>query len=223
MIGGLLGIVSCASFVPVWLMAGLQMAPFDMVEYIYFIDDSKPANLALYQIRENESSAGLETAVGIPSVIPSFTKRPALPLKKATEESLGAQRISIQERLWRMAETGVNWWRDPAGLLTAMTGQSQEARSSTSSDEPPLLEPSAEPNSTQSPFRTYRLLDAFNLGQGAENPIQPMLKEAMETPAQARAQVRRHFEGTGPIRSELERDQGLSVILTDQFVPIAYV
>jgi hypothetical protein len=198
------------------------MAPFDMVEYIYFIDDNKPVGSALYQIRETEGSpgdlSGLEPEIRFPSVIPSFTKRPAPPLKKATKELSGTQRMSIQERLWKMAETGVNWWRDPAGVLATLTGHSEDAGPSTSLEAPFLLEPAAESN-----FKKHSLRDAFNLRQGAENPIQPVLKEAMETPAQVRAQVRRQFDGIGPIRSELERDQGLSVILTDRFVPIAYV
>lgn len=189
-----------------------SMAPFEMVEYIYFIEDdqSNEPGKALYQPNERAFTPAPEVDLVIPSVIPSFTRRPTPDKAERTKN----RRTSIQDKLWNMTGTCVNWWRDPASLLTSLTTKTTEKPVET------MQHPSVEPNSAKNEKGSFTL----NMSRdGAENPIQPALKEAMETPAEARAQVKRHPEYTSPIRSELEKDRGLSVILTDQFVPIAYI
>lgn len=177
------------------------MAPFEMVEYIYFIEDDQSNDPGKAPYQPNEP----EVDLAIPSVIPSFARRPT------PDKAERAKRSSIQDKLWNMTGTCVNWWRDPASLLIAITEKTAE----TGQQQPDL-----EPNSAKNEKGSFTL----NMSRdGAENSIQPVLKEAMETPAEARGRVKRHQEYASPIRSELEKDRGLSVILTDQFVPVAYI
>lgn len=207
------------------MSGSFRMAPLDMVEYIYFIEDDKSPGAgtkALYQANEKEFPSITPSTFEpgdliIPSVIPSFTRRPTpIPSTTPGDSTDSTGRVSIQDKIWSMAGTCVNWWRHPASLLTSLVSTTTiDAADNQKDSSKDIIEDITQGNE--------QLNFKFSLGQGAENPIQPVLKEAMETPVEARAQLRRHSDYFCPIKSELEKDKGLSVILTDQFVPIAYI
>jgi len=188
-----------------------------MVDYIYWLGAERKRHGGLSQIREAPLKIDYTAMVNpdpeprFLSAIPHFQPLASAD-NKASMDTRPLKRQTIQATVYGAVSSAVHWWRDPLVLYTWALNLIPASQSFDASD----MTSTIIPQITSGSLIKYPT-DAI--------PIISELREAMETPVEARIQAHRTarvYSGS-PIRSEVEKDQGLAVLLTDEFRPLAYI
>lgn len=186
-----------------------------MADATYWIEDTDSDNekaMAFKQIEDTDPQR-LEWGVAVPqlkfvSAIPTFRPRKAILEEK--EKSMMTPKkgpTALQDALALTIEKAVYWWRNPAVMLSWVIDHAPRWPQS-------LPRPVASP-----PVEEIPILPS------AQVQILSELRDNMETPESARRQLRTapfHLVRS-PIRSDVEHETGLAVLLNDQFHQVAYI
>lgn len=186
-----------------------------MVEATYWIEenDSVGAKTMSFKQIEEKGQQPLEWDIAVPqlkyaSAIPTFRPRKAVIEEK--EKFLNKSKkgpTTLQDAIASTIETAVDWWRNPAVMLGWIMEHTPKW-----------------PQSIPRPVAPHPVEEISPL-PSAQAPILPELRDNMETPESARRQLRTNsfLFGRSPIRSDVEQETGLAVLLNDQFQQVAYI
>lgn len=187
----------------------------DMAETTYLLDNDGSAGskeVQSYQEKDGQA-AKLDWDTAVPklkfvSVIPRFKPRMAVLEEKERKNRTRSGPIALQDAVMSTIETAVHWWHDPA--IMAGWIMQQVPRWPHQSAKPTSFPVHELPNTSAEPVT-----------------IRPELRDNMETTSDARRRLGSLSYDMvcthNPIRSEVEQDVGLAVLLTDQFQEVAYI
>lgn len=199
----------------------------DMVDYIHIYSEGSGGS-KMNQIVEPKWHEKLnfdeadweESGLKFNSAIPNFISRREHILKRDAEPAK-IERKTIQGTISGAIGTLVHWWKEPVDMVKGFTGMLR-----TEHQEPIELVKEEVKRDDEEALPVYfdiRPGTLLELKTQSIAPLHPVLHENMETPIEARRQVRLIGKFcVSPIQSQLEQDKGLTVLLTDQFRPVKF-